>query len=236
MKNQYFADINDYRKYGLLRTLAGDLLRTTICWMLTPDDQRTDGLLISYLEDPAQWRHFDPELFDTLKSCILQPNDRSVDLAESNHIISGVNYYSKILPRPKNERQQYFNELWEVAAGQDLMFFDPDNGIEVKSVPPGTKRSNKYVYWNELGDAFARGHSLLVYQHFIRLKREIFIRQKIDHIFEKMPASLVLAFSTAQVLFLLISQPEQEKYLKERSAEIRENWGMQIQVELFKRT
>ena len=186
MKNQYFGDINDYRKYGLLRTLAGGgKLRTTICWMLTPDDQRTDGLLISYLEDPAQWRHFDPELFDILKSCISQPNNRSVDWAEANQVIPAANYYSKILPSQKNERQQYFNELWEVATGQDLVFFDPDNGIEVKSVPPGTKHSNKYIYWNELADAFARGHSILVYQHFIRLKREIFIRQKIDHIYRE---------------------------------------------------
>jgi hypothetical protein len=38
MKNQYFGDINDYRKYGLLRALQstgdGSLLVT---WMLTPD-------------------------------------------------------------------------------------------------------------------------------------------------------------------------------------------------------
>ena len=237
MKNQYFGDINDYRKYGLLRTLAGGgKLHTTICWMLTPDDHRTDGLLTSYIEDPTQWRHFDPELFDILKSCISQPSNRLVDWAEANQVIPAANYYPKILPSPTNERQQYFNELWEVAAGQDLIFFDPDNGIEVKSVPVGTKRSNKYLYWNELADAFARGHSFLVYQHFIRLKHEIFISQKIDHIFEKMPVSLVLAFSTAQVLFLLIPQAEQEKYFKEKSAEIGEKWGKQIQVQLFQRT
>ena len=236
MKNQYFGDINDYRKYGLLRTLAGGgKLRTTICWMLTPDDHRTDGLLTSYLEDPAQWRHFDPELFDILNSCISQPNNRSVNWAEANQVIPAANYYSQTLHSQENVRRQYFNKLWDVATGQDLVFFDPDNEIEVKSVPPGTKRSNKYVYWNELADAFARGHSVLVYQHFIRLRHEIFIRQKIDHIYEQMPASLMLAFSTAQVLFLLIPQLEQEKYLKEKAAEIREKWVTQIQVELFRR-
>ena len=237
MKNQYFADINDYRKYGLLRILAGGgRLSTTLCWMLTPDDHRTDGLLTGYLEDPPQWRHFDPGLFDLLKSSLAQREDRSVDWTETNQVIPAANYYSKILPSPTNERQQYFNELWQAASGYNLVFFDPDNGIEVKSVPLGTKHSNKYVCWNELADAFARGHSILVYQHFIRLKREIFIRQKIDHIFEEMPVSLVLAFSTAQVLFLLIPQAEQEIYLKEKSAEISEKWGQQIQVKLFLRS
>lgn len=39
MKNQYFGDINDYRKYGLIRLLTGaGKLKTTVCWMLTPDD------------------------------------------------------------------------------------------------------------------------------------------------------------------------------------------------------
>lgn len=44
MKGQYFGDINDYRKYGLLRALQssgeGSLL---VAWMLTPDDGRPDG-------------------------------------------------------------------------------------------------------------------------------------------------------------------------------------------------
>jgi hypothetical protein len=43
MKDQYFADINDYRKYGLLRIL-GEGLRVGVCWMLTkPDGSGDDG-------------------------------------------------------------------------------------------------------------------------------------------------------------------------------------------------
>jgi hypothetical protein len=39
MKNQYFGDINDYRKYGLLRILSDEgSMRTGVCWMLTRDD------------------------------------------------------------------------------------------------------------------------------------------------------------------------------------------------------
>ena len=44
MKDQYFGDINDYRKYGILRALQskgqGTLL---VAWMLTPDDGSRDG-------------------------------------------------------------------------------------------------------------------------------------------------------------------------------------------------
>ncbi len=56
MKNQYFGDIYDYIKYGLLRRLSpkGEV-STTLCWMLTPNDQGKDGHRISYLEDHAKW-------------------------------------------------------------------------------------------------------------------------------------------------------------------------------------
>ena len=39
MKNQYFGDANDFRKYGLLRTLQRTAdLNVGVCWCLTDDD------------------------------------------------------------------------------------------------------------------------------------------------------------------------------------------------------
>ena len=67
MKNQYFGDVNDYKKYGLLRILSdGGSLRIGLCWMLTDGDRTGHGGLIGYLHQPKQWRHYDPELFDKL--------------------------------------------------------------------------------------------------------------------------------------------------------------------------
>jgi len=65
MKHQYFGDINDYRKYGPLRILTHDL-RICVCWMLTPDDRRTDGNIRAYLN--AESDPHDPELFRSLKA------------------------------------------------------------------------------------------------------------------------------------------------------------------------
>ena len=53
MKNQYFGDINDYRKYGLLRSIILTTeLRILVAWVLTPDDERPDGKFVDYLEKP----------------------------------------------------------------------------------------------------------------------------------------------------------------------------------------
>ncbi len=51
MKHQYFGDINDYRKYGLLRQLSNfGQIATSVCWMLTPDAPgNVDGQKLAYL-------------------------------------------------------------------------------------------------------------------------------------------------------------------------------------------
>ena len=80
MKNQYFGDINDYRKYGLIRVLSGcGELSTGVCWMLTPDDGGSDGRKIEYLGKPEKWRLYDPALFDSLLDQIVVRQRREVD-------------------------------------------------------------------------------------------------------------------------------------------------------------
>jgi len=67
MKDQYFGDINDYRKYGLLRSISlASNLSILIAWMLTEDDGSTDGKFIQYLEEPNKWGHYDPPLYGEL--------------------------------------------------------------------------------------------------------------------------------------------------------------------------
>ena len=67
MKDQYFGDISDYRKYGILRALRSKIQGTLlVAWMLTPDDGSPDGKFRSYLEDAATWKCYGPELFVSL--------------------------------------------------------------------------------------------------------------------------------------------------------------------------
>ena len=50
----------------------------------------------------------------------------------------------------------------------DLTFFDPDNGLEIKSVPKHHPKAGKYVYWDELAAFWNRGNALLIYHHLNR--------------------------------------------------------------------
>ena len=166
MKNQYFGDINDYRKYGLLRILiSGGEIRTAVCWMLTAEDGRGDGGFIDYLEQPDRWRHFDPLLFDHLRELVQTHNLRDVRGAETSAILPNCRFAPGVLSDDAGERSRYFEGCLDIARGCDLVFFDPDNGIAVKSTLYGRTGSCKYLYWHEMERFWEGGHSLLIYQH-----------------------------------------------------------------------
>lgn len=235
MKNQYFADVNDYLKYGLLRTLVGNgEMKPVIHWMLTPDDGRNDGKFVNYLNDPTKWRKYDPHLFDSLALSMAAQANRSVQWLEDNNMIPAAKYFSEFLPNSYGERQVHFSRFREIAASGDLAFFDPDNGIEVKSVPYGRKDSTKYVYWHELTEIFVAGLSILIYQHFIHKKREIFIQEQAQALCEQLQISELFCLSTARVLFLLAPQLEHREYLAGKCEQIDSEWNSQIRVSKYR--
>ncbi|MBN9076322.1 MAG: hypothetical protein BGN87_05235 [Rhizobiales bacterium 65-79] len=99
MKHQYVGDINDYRKYALLRALSsGGANRVGVCWMLTPDDGGADGGKLAYLGQPERHRRFDPELFDILTRAAAEPDRRRLQSIEDSGAIPGAAYYNETLP------------------------------------------------------------------------------------------------------------------------------------------
>ena len=88
MKNEYFGDIRDFRKYGLLRKLAaGKNASTAVCWMLTPDEGGSNGKRIEYLQQDKKWRRFDEDLFNALRKAVVDDRERSVARAEAAAIL-----------------------------------------------------------------------------------------------------------------------------------------------------
>lgn len=231
MKNQYFGDINDYRKYGLLRLLSGrGKITTAVCWMLTPDDGRADGSLTDYLHEPEKWEHFDSPLFDHLRDLVLHRNLRDVRGVETVAILPSCRFAPGLLPDDAEGRVAYFETFAGVTEGCELIFFDPDNGIEVPSKRYGLKDSSKYVYWREIEESFKAGLSLLIYQHFPREKRDPYIKSRARELAQKTGAQDVFSFRTPRVLFLLAPQEERLEFFRDRSGEVVDRWGSQIAV------
>jgi hypothetical protein len=234
MKNQYFGDVNDYRKYGLLRILTGrGEMSTAVCWMLTPDDGRTDGKLIKYLKHAESWRGYDPDLFDRLREWVILREIRDVTLADEAGLLPGARFYTQTLPDDLISRAGYFDSFWSVAEGCDLIFFDPDNGLEVTSKPLGRKGSSKYLGSDELVRAYADAHSVLVYQHFRREKRDTFIERMAKEMQRKTGAARVYSFRTARVVFFLLPSERQIATLEKNVERVPDTWRDQIRVRRF---
>jgi hypothetical protein len=231
VKNQYFGDINDYRKYSLLRNLVGPGdLETVVCWALTQGDGRSDGSRIRYLEDPDQWRRHDPIIFDCLRDQVMREGRRCVSALEASGVIPNCRFFSEPLSDEIAERERYFDRLAEFAEGADLLFLDPDNGLGVNSIPRGRKHSSKYVYWEEIGQLYESGVSLLVYQHFPRVNRDDYVRGLLGAAASRLGVRSVLSFRTSHVLFLLFPQPEHNRTLGSNAKRVLTRWRRQVQV------
>jgi len=173
LKDQYVGDVNDFAKYQLLRLAEAHFDQVLVAWMLTARDGRSDGGQIGYLRDPTN-SAADPELFATLVKLVAR-GTRSVAAVEESDALPGCDFHSAPVPKEDPGRTRYFETLATAAGPRTLTFLDPDNGIEVKSVAQGSSGSERYVYWSELARLAETGGSVLVYQHFPRVKRLPFL-------------------------------------------------------------
>lgn len=232
MKHQYVGDINDYVKYGLLRELtAHGQISATVAWMLTPDDHSRDGRKLGYLTTPQNWRHRDPELFDAL-SQIVAHGQRCVTAVEASNVLPATRFHSELVPRAIEDRRAHFGRTLAIAAGSDLIFFDPDNGLEVGSCPPGRRGSEKYLLWEELVAAYRAGKSVLIYQHFPRQEREAFIWSISQRIGARTGACEIQAFRTSNVVFLLVPQHHATEWYIDRMDAVDQHWHGVIKSEV----
>jgi hypothetical protein len=165
MQNRYVGDVGDFAKYALLRRLVGRAgeqpVRVGVVWCLYPDENHNgDGRHISYL------RQLEFEGLDAI--------------AEEEILPRGTVFCDAVtrLPDAKSStresrlqhRASWVEDCFRLTRASEIVFFDPDNGIEVASVPKRDPKAGKYIYWDELEPFWRRGQALLIYHHLNRTK------------------------------------------------------------------
>ncbi|KTE90622.1 hypothetical protein AT727_08515 [Desulfitobacterium hafniense] len=151
MKNQYVGDIGDYTKLGMLRAIENAGFSLGINWYLTPEDDRTDGRHIEYLF--KQYDTPDTTLHNILKKIVT--NDlRQVEELENRQLFNNAIYYNKVLDFSNCSDKGHFRDMWHKQAvallkSQDIIFLDPDNGLEVSSYKPYSINGNKFTTYQE---------------------------------------------------------------------------------------
>lgn len=164
MQDAYVGDIGDYGKYGMLRQVINAGLELGVNWYKvnpTKQGKQNDGRFIEYLSIPERYKHYDPELFDQLIKVVIIDQDREISRIEEQGILDSL-FYSEPL---KGGRAAWHNKALETLVGADIVFLDPDNGLETERMNRENKATEKHVRWDEVRDYYDRGQSLIIYQH-----------------------------------------------------------------------
>ena len=165
MQDGYVGDVGDYGKYGLLRTVCAQGLSLSVNWYRVVSKQKgrhDDGKYIQYLSDPPKYRFYDPSLFDALQHIAWKEQDRRLERIEQAQLFP-AQFYSE--PLKKKDRFGWHQEALHQTFGTDVVFLDPDNGLETQKMFCSNGASEKHVKWTELRDYYVRGQSVILYQH-----------------------------------------------------------------------
>ncbi|OPZ94252.1 MAG: hypothetical protein BWY74_00707 [Firmicutes bacterium ADurb.Bin419] len=230
MKNQYFADVGDFGKYGMLSCLSGIPFNMGINWYLTENDTKTDGKFVDYL-NKSDFLACDRELHDFLYDCIVQGRRNVNELSRFPKYIDTI-MYDKVLnvehikalspegrDRRRKVRKEWFQNSMDALEQCNLIFCDPDNGIETRSLSHIGKDSVKYVFIDEIREMLDHGKSVICYNHRDRSKEsDYFARFKeIMSAFEPEILLRVLRFGRYSVRdYLFFIRPEHQKAICER--------------------
>jgi hypothetical protein len=210
LKNQYFADRNDYFKYDLAIFLCEQLSgikRFTFIPMLTINDGSGDGGLIDYRQGAGR-----SDLYRFLRESIKKKRRQVSRLREyfgGNGFQFEYRPYGDDLNKKFTHegREAYFKDIPDDYLKHSVLLLDPDNGLEIKSCRKGNY--HKFVKYDEVKLVYDRMDAssiLTVYQHLPFLPRPLIIYSLINKLREELKSPIPLAVSDGQIAFLMVTK------------------------------
>lgn len=179
MRHNFVNDIGDYAKYALLRALCSDgamKIRLGVIWYLTVHPEiNSDGRRRAHISREG-WDGLDFELLGKMRAIeasLRIRHDLHISLIEKSDILpDGTVFFSEPLPDitessldRRRERASWFTRAQEKVSDCELIFLDPDNGLEVRSVGLSSRLAGKYVTVAELASLLSSGAGIIFYQH-----------------------------------------------------------------------
>jgi hypothetical protein len=184
MQDRYIGDVGDFGKYLLLNdiyNISKGSIRLGINWFYVSgkNEGETEGgkpvttvtPVFNYLSDKNKYSNkyctCFPELYRQLKN-IVDNDRRNIKEIENNSVLPiGTVFYSKPLPLPYllGARENWLDESLTNLKNTDIIFLDPDNGIQTEKVKKTQSKANKYVFKDEIKQYYDSDKSLIIYNH-----------------------------------------------------------------------
>lgn len=210
MQNKYFGDIHDFYKYYFLKEVTQSY-SLGVHWCLVPDeDQRNDGNRPLGKDEEGK----DKDLYNILN----KHRSQSVKFIKPYFSPKTV-YYERLHKYYANDLN-YEEECIEKLKKQDIIFFDPDNGIEVESTT--NAKRYKYVSFRILQRFWHLGKSSIIYQHDSRTKGQL--DNKIRTLYDLIGKSAnVIVVKKGNVSYICFIQSREHFITLDHLAQFREN-------------
>ena len=206
-------------------------LRLGVAWYLFKEESKAaDGKHIGYL-DPCLcgpsprnrelFRECDPPLYDALRKIVVDQRRCVAAVQQGGVLPAGTVFHDtplgfEDLPRlgphywRMRERRWWVDEMLELTEGCDVVFVDPDNGLEVDSRAPTSRFGPKHVYYEDLERLAGRDQSLVVYHHAGRsgtVEEQVGRRLKEIHdVLGRKAEALVYRRGTVRIFFVIAAE------------------------------
>jgi len=153
-------------------------MRLGVLWYLVPDERNHDGRHINYLAPTPDfcrlYRSCDESLYDVMGQ-LVSKGSRSVALVQQHRLLPAdtvyhsepLNYYDIPKQARIELRARWLASAHNTVAGADVVFIDPDNGLET-TLDRYSPKGPKFVYYDDLISLAGAGKSLVIYQHACR--------------------------------------------------------------------
>jgi hypothetical protein len=159
MQVEQIGGAGDFGKFALLRHLMRGR-QLAVCWYLSGEGKSTKDRdkHFNYLKRPGDFRHFDPEVFDRLAEFDGGSRAQIDPLAElhTSRMLDDAVFMRQRVPRRASSRRQWLDELVQSVGCANLVFLDPDAGIQ------GKRLTSSHVALAEIAALRSQDRALII--------------------------------------------------------------------------
>jgi hypothetical protein len=219
MEIRQIGGIGDFGKFALLRHLMQNR-RLAVCWYLTGEGDRTrdHDKHFDYLTRPDAFRHLAPELYDRLAEFAVGSRALADPLTalQRSGVLENAVFVRQEVPKKASLRPLWAKRLVNLVSGANLVFLDPDNGIQ------GQRLTNRHVAPAEIAALRQKDRALIIGHHQSGRKAEVkYLADRMKSLGFDMVEIVRLRLVTSCLYVIL----DQDEAMTELTATFVRRWG-----------